>query len=50
MSDTNMDLLLFGARLDSPSRKFGKECIADGELLNKMFFIYLVFVYKSDLN
>ena len=25
--------------LDSPSRKFGKECIADGELLSKMFFI-----------
>ena len=27
--------------IDSPSRtaKFGKECIADGELLSKMFFM-----------
>ena len=44
MSDTNMAdccCLALDLCLDLPSRtaKFGKELIADGELLSKMFFI-----------
>ena len=45
MSDTNIVAtcccLALDSFLDSPTRtaKFGIECIADGKLLSKMFFI-----------